>query len=199
MAAAAARRRGHVSALKNSGNGKLLRIYLVCTAASSDFGPGRWLRKRRSGKQIFPYSRAFIDPAARVRTMEPITILNAPGAGTTGAASPRRPAAGRRISSSTRLTHPLHRGGSRRSGCRCPDSSLARHGPDHPLNKSQSARFPDSVASCITSRRALRTSGMAPAVPSGWKSKIKSLAGSWRGQRGRPGPLGSPVRAKLTQ
>lgn len=42
----------------------------------------------------------------------------------------------------------------------------------------QSARFPDSVANCITSSRAFRTSGIAPAVPSGWKSKIKSLPGS---------------------
>jgi hypothetical protein len=44
--------------------------------------------------------------------------------------------------------------------------------------KNQSTRFPDSVANCVKSSRALRTSGIAPAVPSGWKSKIKSLLGS---------------------
>jgi hypothetical protein len=34
------------------------------------------------------------------------------------------------------------------------------------------------VANCITSSRAFGTSGIALAVPSGWKSKIKSLLGS---------------------
>ena len=42
----------------------------------------------------------------------------------------------------------------------------------------QSDRFPDSVANCVTSSRAFRGSGTAPAVPSGRKSKIRSLPGS---------------------
>ena len=42
---------------------------------------------------------------------------------------------------------------------------------------SWSDRFPDSVAFCVTSSRAFRGSGPAPAEPSGRKSKIWSLLG----------------------
>gem|GEM_PF-4302561 len=63
----------------------------------------------------------------------------------------------------------------------------------------KSARFPESVANCITSNRAFRSSGPAPAEPSGRNSKIRSLRGSCLGQAGRPAPFGSPVLAKLTQ
>jgi para-nitrobenzyl esterase len=42
----------------------------------------------------------------------------------------------------------------------------------------RSARFPDSVADCVTASRAFHGSGIALAAPSGWKSKIGSLLGS---------------------
>ena len=71
--------------------------------------------------------------------------------------------------------------------------------PSRATRSQKSARFPDSVANCITSSRAFQGSGIAPAEPSGWNSKIKSLLGSKRGQAGKPAPFGSPVLAKLTQ
>jgi hypothetical protein len=51
-------------------------------------------------------------------------------------------------------------------------------GAGRTIRSQKSARFPDSVANCITSNRAFQGSGTAPAEPSGWKSKIKSLLGS---------------------
>jgi hypothetical protein len=54
-------------------------------------------------------------------------------------------------------------------------STGARVGTVH---TQKSDRFPASVFSCVTSSRALRRSGPAPAEPSGRKSKIRSLLGS---------------------
>ncbi len=55
---------------------------------------------------------------------------------------------------------------------------LPKAGTIRPVRRQKSARFPESVANCITSSRAFRVSGPAPAEPSGRNSKIESLRGS---------------------